>query len=107
MAIAPSRLGQLVNREWHSETALLQALRKNRLVRAAISEEQLYAAFKRAREEHAALPPGQREFNSPNERVRVFLGPFLTFKGRRWAVPLRSLDLRNSDDRRPWWKFWN
>jgi len=105
MAIAPSRLGQLVSRQSHSFPALLKALREKRLVRARISDDQLYAVFKRARDEHAALSSGEREFNSPNERVRVFLGPFLTFKGRRWAVPLRALHMRASDDRR-WWQLW-
>jgi hypothetical protein len=37
----------------------------------------------------ATAPPAQQKFNSPNQRVRVFLGPFLTRKGERWAVPLR------------------
>jgi hypothetical protein len=49
--------------------------------------------FRRAGEEDAALPEDEREFNSPEERVRVFLAPFLTEKGGRWAVPLESLEL--------------
>jgi len=52
------------------------------------------------------FPPGQREFNSPKERFRVFLGPHLTRKGVKWAVPLKSLSLRDNDGARPWWKFW-
>ena len=106
MAIAPSKLGRLVAQEWHSESALLQTLRKRCLVRAGVSDAELLATFRQAREEHAALPSGEREFNSPNERVRVFLAPFLTDKGKRWAEPVRSLDLPDSDERRPWWKFW-
>jgi hypothetical protein len=51
----------------------------------------LIATFERARHEHAALPEDGRLCNSPNERVRVFLKPYLTFKGRLWAVPLKSL----------------
>ena len=97
--IAPSKLGGLVSQEWPSDDALLLKLRQLRLVRPEASDEDLKGTFTRAREEHPALPPGVREFNSPNERVRVFLAPFLTRKGARWAVPLRSLE--------PWWKFWH
>src|SRR5690349_9185130 len=98
MAIAPSRLGRFVD-NWTSDEALLQALRAKGLVRRRASDEQVLATFKRARDEQNSLPPGMREFNSPNERVRVFLAPYLTFKGRRWAVPLRGLNP-------PWWMFW-
>jgi hypothetical protein len=97
--IAASKLGGLVWQEWQSEDALLLKLRQLRLVRREVSDEDLKGTFRRAREEDSALPPGLREFNSPNERVRVFLGSFLTRKGARWAVPLRSLE--------PWWKFWH
>jgi hypothetical protein len=82
-------------------------LRARGLVRADVSGEDLLAVFRKAREEQAALPPGQREFNSPHERVRVFLAPFLTRKGTQWAVPLRSLNLPDEDQLRPWWKFWS
>ena len=44
-----------------------------------------------ARAEHSTHPAGP-EYNSPHERVRVFLAPFLTDKGTAWAVPLRSLE---------------
>jgi len=42
--------------------------------------------------EGAKLGDG-RGFNSPNERVRVFLAQYLTDKGRMWAEPLKSLHL--------------
>ena len=92
MAIAPSRLGELVARELHSDDALIRRLRETGLVRDDASDADLRATFRRAREEHSALPPGEREYNSPNERVRVFLAPFLSEKGRDWAVPLKSLE---------------
>ena len=97
--IAPSKLGGLVSQQWPSDDALLLKLRQLRLVRPEASDEDLKGTFTRAREEDSALPPGVREFNSPNERIRVFLAPFLTRKGARWAIPLRSLE--------PWWKFWH
>jgi hypothetical protein len=98
MAIAPSKLGLLVAQEWHSDEALVRRLREARLVRQDASDGDLYATFRKAREEHSALPLGQREYNSPNERVRVFLAPFLSKKGKAWAVPLESL--------KPWWNLW-
>ena len=56
------------------------------------------------------MPEGAREFNSPEERVRVFLEPYLSDKGRRRAVPLDSWDLPDDEDapsdKRPWWKLW-
>lgn len=94
--IAPSKLGELVAQEWHSDDALLLKLRQLRLVRRQVSDEDLKDTFRRAREEDLALD--RSPFNSPNERVRVFLRPFLTLKGALWAIPLRSLQ--------PWWKFW-
>ena len=93
MAIAPSKLGRLVADHWLADEALVQRLRELGLVKEDASDDDLRATFRRAREEHAALPSGHREFNSPNERVRVFLAPFLSAKGTRWAVPLHSLDL--------------
>jgi hypothetical protein len=100
--IAPSKLGFLVAR--HSDETLVAKLREKGLVREDVSDDHLQATFRQAREEHLALPPGQREFNSPNERVRVFLEPFLTDKGKLWAEPLRSLELPDDDvepDRAP------
>jgi len=104
--IAPSKLGRLVAREWQSDDGLVRRLREEGLVRAGVSDDDVKATFRRAREEHSALPSGNREFNSPNERVRVFLAPFLTGKGEQWAVPLESLDLPDDDGVRPWWKLW-
>ncbi len=95
MAIAPSRLGRLVQENWNDDAAILRSLRKAGLVNRRASDDELVAVFRRAREEHAALPEGGREYNSPNERVRVFLAPYLTLRGRAWAVPLESLT-------RPW-----
>jgi hypothetical protein len=53
------------------------------------------AVFKEAREKDEGLPDYQRAFNSPHERVRAFLvrDSYLTDKGRKWAVPFKSLDL--------------
>jgi hypothetical protein len=99
MAIAPSRLGRLIADEWRSEETLVRKLRESGLVKRSVSDSQIKDTFNRAREEHARIDEGMRMFNSPNERVRVFLGPLLTRKGRRWAVPLTSLAP-------PWWKFW-
>jgi hypothetical protein len=99
MAIAPSKLGRLVAQEWHSDDGLVRRLRETGLVRESVSDDDLRATFLKAREEHLALPAGQREYNSPNERVRVFLAPFLTGKGTDWAVPLESIDLPDDDTR--------
>ena len=109
MAIAPSKLGQLVAREWSSEETLIRVLREGKLVGLFVSDEELREVFRRAHEEHLAYSPVQREFNSPHERVRVFLAPILTRKGRRWAVPLRSLELPDDEERTSsphWWRFW-
>ena len=85
--IAPTPLGGLIAREWQtSDDALVGQLRALRLVREDVSDEDLHATFRRAREENAALSPEERLFNSPNERVRVFLDPFLSAKGKAWAV---------------------
>jgi hypothetical protein len=113
MAIAPSKLGRLVAEESHSDDALVRRLRDAGLVWEDASDDDLRQTFRQAREEHMALSPGQQEYNSPNERVRVFLAPFLTYRGRRWAAPLVSLDLPDDDApsqshfRSRWWKFWD
>ena len=113
MAIAPSQLGRLVEEHWQSDEVLVQQLRKNELVREDAPDRDLHAILRMAREEHAALPSDEQEYNSPNERVRVFLAPFLTNKGSRWAVPLASLNVQDDDKERsqsaarsPWSKFW-
>src|SRR5436190_16311798 len=97
MAIAPSKLGMLVAQERHSDEALVRRLRETGLVMQDASDSDLHAIFAKAREEHSALPIGQREYNSPNERVRVFLAPFLSKKGKAWAVPLESLKLQDDE----------
>ena len=99
MAIAASKLGLLVLQHWDSEEALVRELRDAGLVKRRVSDSKLKDTFKRARDEHAALPDWQQQFNSPNERVRVFLAPLLTREGRRWAEPFAGPDS-------PWWKFW-
>src|SRR5262245_56758343 len=114
MAIAPSKLGQLVAEEWDSVEGLVRRLREAGLVRDDVPDDDLRAAYRRARDEDLAMSPEQRHYNSPNERVRVFLAPFLTEKGTAWAVPLDSLKL--PDDRpkpqenqfraqSPWWRL--
>ena len=89
MAIAPSKLGSLVAAEGSSDDRLLRRLRELRLVRPDVTDADVVATFQAARDEDAA--GGYSPFNSPHERVRVFLAPFLTAKGRRWAVPLQSV----------------
>ena len=98
MAIAPSKLGEFVLQNRASDDRLLRCLRKAGLVRSDVSDADLKATFQAARDEHAAC--GYSPYNSPHERVRVFLEPYLSRKGLRWAVPLESLNPR------PWWKFW-
>jgi hypothetical protein len=91
VAIAPSKLGRFVLGKGDAE--LLSSLRQAGLVVGSARDDDLIRVFEKARREHLSLPEGTRSFNSPNERVRVFLEPFLSDKGRRWAVPLSSLDL--------------
>ena len=110
MAIAPSKLGNFVLPMLNADEVLLRSLRASGLVRRDALDDALTAVFRRARDEHDALPEGAREYNSPEERVRVFLEPYLSDKGRRWAVPLDSFDIPDDEDlpsdKRPWWKFW-
>lgn len=108
MAIAASKLGQLIAKEWSAEDSLIRSLRDKGLVRPDIPDILLVATVQQAREEHEAIPEGQRAFNSPNERVRVFLDPYLTKKGRRWAVPIDSLALADDEsmNHAAWWQFW-
>lgn len=108
MAIAPSKLGKLILRLGGSEKALLRALRQAGLVNPEASDEDLRTVLRKAREEDEALPEGERVWNSPNERARVFLEPYLSEKGRLWATPLTSLNLPDEplSAPRPWWRFW-
>ena len=91
MAIAPSKLGRFVLQEGASDDLLVRRLREAGLVRADVTDADVKTTFQAARDEHVAR--GCSPFNSPNERVRVFLGPYLTEKGRQWAEPLRFLGL--------------
>lgn len=91
MAIAPSKLGLFVLKEGTSDDVLLVRLRETGLVRGDVTDDDVKATFQAARDEHAA--GGYSPFNSPHERVRVFLSSYLTEKGRQWAEPLRSLNL--------------
>lgn len=100
MAIAPSKLGRFISDEGFNGTGavspasddlLARRLREVGLVRPDVPDGTLKAVFQAARAEHTA--GGYSPFNSPNERVRVFLAPHLTEKGRKWAVPLESLKL--------------
>ena len=93
MAIAASKLGRLVFDTWSDEDALVQRLRDLGLVRPDVTDDDLKATFTHARDEHERIHPNDRECNSPEERVRVFLATFLTEKGQAWAEPLRSLRL--------------
>ncbi len=93
MAIAPTKLGRLVKREWRSEAAFVRSLRDAGLVLPGVADDALIAALKNAQAEHAALSEDEQAFNSPEERVRVFLEPHLSRKGREWACPGKSLDL--------------
>jgi hypothetical protein len=97
MAIAPSKLGEFVDQAWKSADELISQLRERGLVREVANDDQLRATFERARAEHRALPDDDWEYNSLEERVRVFLAPFLTTKGAQWAVPLDSLDLPDDE----------
>ena len=105
MAIAPSKLGEFVAHEgfsWpgkesisHNYTApddkLVHRLRETGLIGADVTDAEVKETFHAARREHA--DGGYSPFNSPHERVRVFLLPYLTEKGRRWAEPFHSLHL--------------
>jgi hypothetical protein len=76
-----------------SDDVLLRQLRAAELVRPDVSDGDVILTFVRAREEHERTPVTDRPYDSPEERVRVFLAPYLTTKGRAWAVPLKSLNL--------------
>ena len=94
MAIAPSKLGRVVSECMYSGgDALVHRLRQEALVRSDVDDDDLKAVLATALNEHAAIPEEERAFNSPNERVRVFLAPYLSAKGKQWAVPLDSLRL--------------
>ena len=123
MAIAGSKLGRFVLQEGFSwptresaspedysatDDRIVRRLRQAGLVRADVTDAEVAETFQAARREHAA--GGYSRFNSPQERVRVFLEPHLAAKGRRWAVPLDSLSLADDEEEgnetRAWWKFW-
>ena len=120
--IAPSKLGIFVVREGFSwpanqlavprefgtaDETVVRRLRETGLVRPEATDGEVADTLRAARSEHAA--GGYSPFNSPNERVRVFLKPYLTNKGREWAEPFKSLDLPDGDSGREapsWWRFW-
>jgi hypothetical protein len=98
MAIAPSKLGRFVAQEGFSwptsqmavpadfgaaDETLVRRLRDTGLVGPEATDNALIETFRAARSEHAA--GDYSPFNSPEERVRVFLQPYLTKKGREWA----------------------
>jgi hypothetical protein len=85
MAIALTELGRLLGRDLDSDDSLVRKLRDAEVVRSDVSDDELTATFARARREHAALDDEDQLFNSPEERVRVFLAPYLNAKGRGWA----------------------
>lgn len=92
MSIAPSKLGQFIRPLLTGpDDSLLRSLRTAGLVESDARDDEVIATFRRARQEHDAIPERGRAFNSPEERVRVFIQPYLSEKGRRWAVPLDSL----------------
>lgn len=93
MALAPSKLGRFVDRHGITPESMIRMLREAGIVEPDCSDDAIRAALIRAREEHDALPAWQQDFNSPEERVRVFLEPCLSEKGRRWAEPIESLRL--------------
>jgi hypothetical protein len=101
MAIAPSRLGRFALE--HNGDALVHGLRAEGLVRPDVTDEEILAAETRALVEHEALDEDRQLFNSPHERVRVFLEPLLSAKGRKWAEPIKSL---RDESPPPWWNFW-
>lgn len=96
MAIAPSKLGDFLADRRATDAELVARLRRHALVKDNATDEELLDTFERARLEHERLG-SMRDFNSPHERVRVFLAPYLTEKGRAWAVPLDSLNLPDDD----------
>jgi hypothetical protein len=73
MAIAASKLGELVDQYLHSDDdGLVRRLRQTGLVREGASDSDLRATFRTALEEDAALSADEREYNSPEERVGCF-----------------------------------
>lgn len=109
MAIAPSKLGEFVFQNgfsWprnhlatldydNADTILVQRLREARLIRPAVTDAEVIATFRAVRDEHVAMR--YYRFNSPQERVRVFLSQYLTRKGQKWAVPIDSLEIPDDD----------
>jgi hypothetical protein len=64
-----------------ADETLLRRLREADLVRPGATAIEVAETFRAARSEHAGH--GCSPFNSPNERVRVFLEPYLTRMGAR------------------------
>jgi hypothetical protein len=99
MAIKPTKLGQFVRQNWDDDDSLLRRLREAGLLRRGANDTKISEVIGQARDEHRAIRDAERMFNSPYERVRVMLRPFLNARGRAWAVPWNTPE-------RPWWKFW-
>jgi hypothetical protein len=108
MAIAPSKLGRFIRDSFleplASGAVLLRKLREVGLVKPDAPDDELEAEFERIRmTEKKGRRASAVSGRSPRPRVRghgvdpeylrVWLAPYLSDKGRAWAVPLASLDL--------------
>jgi hypothetical protein len=71
--------------------ALVSSLRAAGLVKPDVPDSALVAAFEKARAEDGYRYDRELTFNTRHERIRVFLAPYLTAKGTKWAVPLASI----------------
>jgi hypothetical protein len=95
VAIASSKLGHLVRGvEWiASPDEVIRRLRDAALLKPEATDGEIASVLKAAADEHIALDQDEQQWNTPSERVRFFLAPYLSDKGRAWAEPLKSLDL--------------
>jgi len=66
---APSKLGDFIEPQmWDADDALLRSLRAAGLVRSNATDDELIAAFRRARQEHEAMSEGER-VSTPRTRT--------------------------------------
>lgn len=98
MAIAPSKLGGLVLKtvgrvEGSDAAALFSALKQRGLLVEGVRVGDIVPLLAKVQAE----PNYHDPFNSPEERLREHLRPFLSPKGLTWAEPLSSLDLPDED----------